>query len=80
MLSPRFSQLMSEEVAAIASCGWRLTPVGTWLGCLDEDPAGEKEAVHPLLYALLGARSVPQGFPGNAGSHASCTDSGMPLE
>ncbi len=65
----------------MASCGWRLMPVGRGALALAEEAAGASGVVNEPLYALLGARSKPHGLlPAPVGSHASWTLAGMPLE
>ncbi len=67
----------------MASCGWRLMPVGrgTWALALVEEEGGASGVVNEPLYALLGARSEPHGLLAMpVGSHASWTLAGIPLE
>lgn len=76
--SPRLSQLMSDDVDAIASWGCLLTPVG---GACRAVELGARVVGYALaLYALLGARSAPQGLFIAVGSHVSWMLAGIPLE
>jgi hypothetical protein len=91
---PRFSQLMSDDLAAVFSCGCWLMPVGAFFLPPDGAPSGVGYML--VEYSLLGARSLPQGLPccaacwccwncfpptpSASGSQASCTDGGTPLE